>query len=159
MQTLQGQVRSLLTELYEQSPPVNTVMAALLDLHVGDELSLQTVQRLNSELDRLQADKVRGRHTPCVGRTAADPYTHACVCVRWRQAARKKEVEHLISTIQSLWTTLGMQPETDTEQSVRRNEIAAFMSTDRLQRLKSKELLVRARPRCGRRSPVGAGRN
>ena len=53
-------------------------------------------------------------------------------------------MERLVSTIQSLWITLGMQPSSELDDSIRRSDIAGLMTADRFQRVKSKELVVHA---------------
>ena len=62
-------------------------------------------------------------------------------CFRF-QAQRRMEADRIVMAVQGLWVTLGMQPESELDHFIARADLNALISSDKLQRLRSKELVV-----------------
>ena len=58
MQQLQGQAKQLLAELYDDSPPYQQNLTALLTMRTGNALGLSEITLMESEVERLKAEKV-----------------------------------------------------------------------------------------------------
>ena len=123
MQQLQGEAKQLTAELYEPTAPMAPMLRALLAMRMGDELASDTVGRFADEIERLRNERTQ----------------------------RRLEVEQLCKTINSLWITLGISPQSELDQQIVRAEIPALMNAERFQRVKSKQLVVR-QARSGRRA-------